>query len=313
MVLLERPLEPLGFRRFSLCRASGGTGHLSRTTPGTATRSHPSPSSASRAAPILSRISPTRRRSAGIVRRLEEVGEAWSGGGRSVGVGRSTLETGRLRRRALDHSRVHNRWGSPGGRGAEGPGYRRLQVSGADRLESGGHDPGALRGPQGDAREPLPRRPVRTERRRCPTQRARRRRLPLREARPRPPRSTRRSGPLPRRDRPPSRRHHPRAGHRGDGWAGPSTAPDLGFGMARARPRAHRGAGDDLLGQLLLARLHAEHGVARAARPSAVGGALVRGRARRARAPLGGRGYTIWQWSAGGGSPASTGRSIETG
>ncbi len=82
-------------------------------------------------------------------------------------------------------------------------------------------------------------------------------------------------------------RRRPGARHRGDRGTLSPAAPNVGELMARTRARAHGRAGDDLLGQLLLARLHAEHAVVRTARSSPLGGALVRGRSRRPGRPLG--------------------------
>ena len=231
MVLLERPLEPSG---------SGGS-HFAGPLAAPATS--PAPLQGRR--PALIR---PRRVLQGQPRSVEDIPDAspkcryraaTRRGRRSVvrgwtfrGVGRSTLETGRLRRRALDHSRVHNRWGSPGGRGAEGPGYRRLEVSGADRLESGGHDPvrlessgrrsGTATATAGThATSPLP---DATGSSSAPTTT----RSPAS-----PPRSTRRSGPLPRRDRPPAATSSPCwTSRRRVGWALDSSGPGLRHGSS---------------------------------------------------------------------------------
>ena len=96
MVLLERPLEPSGSGGFSLCRASGGTGHLSRTTRDGDPLIRPR------------RVLQGQLRSCrGYPRRVAEVQVSCGDSKRSAkrgrgwtfrGVGRSTLETGRLRR-----------------------------------------------------------------------------------------------------------------------------------------------------------------------------------------------------------------------
>ena len=230
-------------------------------------------------------------------------------------MGRTTLET-RLRRRcALGHSRVHNRGGNARCRRPQGAGHRRLQVPGPDRLGDGVAHADPLRDHARDARQPLSGRPVRAERRP-----ARRNGLVVGAyhfAKP---------GRAPWDPRVEADHFLDVVGLRaGDvvpvldieetGGLNCPAAPRRGHPRGSRRvERADGRAGDDLLGQPLLAWLDAQHGLVRAARPSAVGGALVRARARRPRRPVGGTGvHGLAMVGQRTGSPASGGPSIVTG